>query len=65
MSGAGMQKDVLYEGKLQLLPCAGFSLCGSKARIEAEKWGYFIFCLPFVLNSRLLAELTVLGKIRR
>lgn len=36
-----------------------------KAKVEVRKYSYFNFRLHFVPNSRLLAELTVLGKIRR
>ena len=34
-------------------------------KVRAKKHGYFSFCLCFIPHSRPLAELTVLGKIRR
>ena len=34
-------------------------------KVRAKKHGSFSFCLRFIPHSRPLAELTVLGKIRR
>ena len=70
MSAVLLDRGVWEQGckrKLHEASCSSSLMLGLAyyVKVRAKKHGYFSFCLRFVSHSRPLAELTVLGKIRR
>lgn len=66
MSGAGVQKEVLYEGKLQLLPCAGFSLlCVSQGKSESRKIWLLHFLASFCAQLQAFSRAHRIGQNKK